>query len=282
MINQNLADWMEWKQKCAILKCASDVRYRTAGFLWATAQKFTASLNIRLRDLFAASSTPEDEAADSAANRLWTYFEHRATAGRHANGKHYKDWIFDHSTAFADDAHRLSAILKGVQLQMKMVMRDVLASEISLQLERRSKRVEALSYISGSDHDLWLEEVVAQADELLRGAGSARISAEELADYENIAADIAQPLWAQLSKCERVALWAKSHGLALDDDGVLKMAGTGKSQLYASRKQIEQLIDEKTRQMFPGEDEQGLQILRASILHNLLICTEEWKSSEFS
>lgn len=287
MNEQVMSHWAEWKTKCALQLCGPDAQDALRDFLWQHGLRMTAKMQLSLIDYFEPPSRAEEKVAipnelnraKKGKDNLWAYLEHRALAGVHQNGKSYKDWIFSHASHISDENHALAAILQGVKLQLQMVLRDVLADEISLRKERRNRRSdEGHSFEQPADTNAWLERAAQKAEELLNPSATRLITLAEKSDYDNIADQIAREFMASATLRDKVVLWAKLHDVSLADKRIIAAAGIEKSQLYTCCNAIDEWLRAKIEQFH--EDDGGAYFLRAAVLHNLLDRITLWNNSE--
>ena len=288
MTEQKLADWLEWKTKCALCLCSPGVQDLLRKYAWEQGSRLASRLGVPI-EVLVGSELESDKKPDSSgaldrankgATTLWAYLEHRALAGTHASGKSYKDWIFSHASGKADNQQALSSILQGVKLQLNMVFRGVFAQEIALNKEKRKHRVDE-GPGTGSTTDspnAWLERLAHKAEELLQPNRLMLVGPEERADFDRIAEVLATEWWGAATQRDKIVLCAKLRGISLADPQVVKAAGAEKTQLYKCLKELDAWIQEKTSKF--KEDAPGSNYLRGAILSNLLSRIEMCEDAE--
>ncbi len=290
MTEQKLADWLEWKKKCALCLCAPDVQDPLRRYVWEQGVRLAKRFGVSIEVLVGSGlNSGKDEnipgefdRANKGGATLWAYLEHRALAGTHASGKSYKDWIFSYAAGRSDDQRALSSILQGIKLQLKMVLRGVFAQEIALNVEQRKHRIDerVCADASGDAPNAWIESLAHKAEELLQPNYFMRVGPEERADFDQIADTVAAEWWGVAEKRDKIVLCAKFRGISLADPQVVKAAGVEKTQLYKCLNDLDAWLQEKVKRV--KEDDPGTQYLRGAILSNLLERVELWEKTENS
>jgi hypothetical protein len=206
MAGTRLADWLEWKRKCALARCSARVREALTAFV---SRRFTAGLG-----RFAARlAAPEP--ADA-----WHRFEtHLALATTRA-GKQYKRWLLDRAETAGGEA--LPAVEAGASLILKSVALEYLRQETP---DRDTASLDQ-PLCDGWGHPLTLADLLPSP---LPDPAHAAARREAFERGEALAARELE----RMTRRERVALAAKALGVPLAHPAVCAAAGCGKSQAHA-------------------------------------------------
>lgn len=209
---QTVANWQEWKEKCALALCAEDARRSLPGFVHA---RFSHFVEAYVRTTNAGSASGLIPFADEAWHRFETHFHLHELPG----GKTYKDWLFAHMEEKGYSAQE--SIEAGATLLLRDVVREYLRREHS-----SHRMISTNARVDGSASDgasPSLEELLPGLLDTTRDVESREL--QEVAHADSAAA------FARLDRRERVALLVHEAGMSLAHPEAIRVAGCRRSAL---------------------------------------------------
>jgi len=236
-----LKAWTEWRKRCALALCS---RAAQAGL--------EAFAGVRFRALLRKCGGPATACAAPAARDAWHLFETHLTVRSTAGGKRYKDWLFARVPRGGSAQDSVDAVQGGAWLLMRDVVREHLRREIappntvSLQAPLQP----------GDATPLTLEDLLPGEDDPARCV--------ERREYESLARQHAEELFADLTDRERVAILAKTLNLSLAHKAVVRAAGCGKSALNDAFRAFLQAVAARLRARYA--DDEAESVLRLTLL----------------
>ncbi len=153
------------------------------------------------------------EAADA-----WHLLETQARVGANRAGKRYKDWLFERADRTGDGW--TAAVEAGASLLMRDVVRETLRRNYAPAFMTSLQRPIAGDDVQPSALEDLLPDPVDPCDAL-----SER-------EWRALADQHAAAVYPGLSSRQRIAMWGRSQGLALDDPRLLDWTQSSKSLLY--------------------------------------------------
>jgi hypothetical protein len=227
----------EWYKQCTIDQCGED----TAGILSAYG---SAMFSLWLDRCGQPLENPDLRAGDSAETAIcWHLLELRLNTGTHRSGKYYKDWLFDYAAGVKGVEAQVASLRSGLRLMFQMTVRDYCAGLLTQREKDRRYGVVSLDETlrSGDDRS---KAFGVQADYLMGKTD----------DFDGVSDDdvqeMARSICGRLPLRHQVVLLVKyteverigGSIIALDHPAVLQAAGCGKSQLYAARRELGDLL----------------------------------------
>ena len=241
---QTLANWQEWKDKCALALCAEDTRGQLPGFVHSRfshfAQAYAGTTN-------AGTASGLIPSSGEAWHRFETHFQLHDSPG----GKKYKEWLFARMETRGYSAQE--SVEAGASLLIRDVVREYLRREHS------SRRMVSISHgvagCSGEGETLSVEDLLPGTLDTTRAVEERELDAMARSDAEGA--------FARLNRRERVALLAHAAGMSLAHPEAVKAAGCGRSALNAAFHSALTGIAACTRECHPRE---------AASVHATLAC----------
>jgi hypothetical protein len=258
---QTLANWQEWKDKCALALCAEDTRRQLPGFVHSRFSHFAQAYAGTTNAGSAAGLIPS---SGEAWHRFETHFQIHDSPG----GKKYKEWLFARMEARGYSAQ------ESVEAGATMLLRDVVREY--LRREHSSRRMISISHgAGGSCH----EGMTLSVEELLPGTLDTARAVEDR-ELEAMACTDAAGAFARLDRRERIALLAHEAGMSLAHPEALKAAGCGRSALTAAFHSALTGIAAYTREYHPREGKAVQAALACLLFENVRRRVFLWGKSE--
>jgi len=231
---QTLANWQEWKDRCALALCGEDARRLLPGFVHARfshfAQAYAGTTN-------AGTAFGVIPSSSEAWHRFETHFQLHDSPG----GKKYKDWLFAGMETRGYSAQE--SVEAGASLLIRDVVREYLRREFSNR--RMVSMSQGAAGCSGAGEPLSVED-------LLPGTTDTRCTVEDR-EFDAMARLDAEGAFAALDRRERIALLAHAAGLSLAHPQAVKAAGCGRSTLNAAFHGALHKVAACVRERHPGE-----------------------------
>jgi hypothetical protein len=258
---QTLANWQEWKDKCALALCAEDTRRLLPGFVHSRfshfAQAYAGTTN-------AGSASGLIPSSKEAWHRFETHFQLHDSPG----GKKYKEWLFARMETRGYSAQ------ESVEAGATMLMRDVVREY--LLREHSSRRTVSISQgAGGSSH----EGTTLSVEELLPGTMDTTRAVEDR-ELDAMACADAEGAFARLDRRERIALLAHEAGMSLAHPEALKAAGCGRSALNAAFHSALTGIAAYARECHPREEATVQATLACLLFDHIRSLVFLWGKSE--
>jgi len=240
--------WHEWKQVCAADLCSSDTSAQLQRF---GAAKFRAYLK-----KYASSIGRVEQSMPMAASAdAWHLFETFSRIANNRQGKRYKDWLF--SRIGQGGENPLDVLEGGATLMMRDVVREYLRREHS-----PSFICSLNSPVVRSRHgDVTLEDLLP--DKLDPQQTMAEL------EWRQLARDRAADYSPRLSSHERIVLWARAHGLPLNDARLQMWTRRSARVLFQSYRDAVVRLGKWIKQQLPGESPSTLLFVSRLILDEL-------------
>ncbi len=219
--------WTQWRRRCAVGLCDPPVREALHRFAFRRARSWCTRLGGAARG-FTVPAGPD----------AWHRLETHMTVVRSRRGAPYKQWLFARAEGLCGGDF-LNAVQGGATLLLRDVLREWMRQEAAapavVSLEAPLPNLRGLCL---------LDLLPADADP----AGKA---AER--DLEEIGRREAAEAWAQAGRPARVGLCLRAAGLPLYGQHPEKLAGCGKSRIYAEVQQfVRRLADDLRRRHGPN------------------------------
>jgi hypothetical protein len=212
---QTLANWQEWKDRCALALCGEDARRLLPGFVLARFSHFAHAYAATTNAGAASGLIPS---SSEAWHRFETHFQLHDSPG----GKKYKEWLF------AGMETRGYSAQESVEAGASLLIRDVVREY--LRKEHSSRRMVSMSQgvlcCPGERETLSVEDLLPGTVDTMR--------AVEDRDLGALARSDAEWAFAGLDRRERIALLTHAAGLSLAHPEAVKAAGCGRSTLNAA------------------------------------------------
>ena len=257
---QKIEYWGEWKEKCALARCADEAQAALTDFIRARFHVLIARLARTLPDGSPWAPAPPPAEA-------WHWFETRLQLRKTRAGKAYKEWLF----VPQQDVSMLDGVLRGATVLMRDVVRDWLRHEAA---DCRAVALEAVdcTCADGSVHSLCelLPSDLDTADEVEKREISALAAAE------------AGRVLKSLERREKIALLAHELGLSLAHPAVIEAADCGKSVLFTAWRNALAGITAYVRSRYQGEDQSSLSALTVGVYAHVRQRIFSWGKSEKS
>jgi len=203
--------WVEWKKVCSADLCVAETASALRSF---GSMQFAAYLKryaSRVGHYGSAMNVVEVRDA-------WHLLETFSRVGTTRKGKRYKDWLFQR--AEDDSGRRLSALEGGASLLMRDVVRDYLRKE------------HAPAFMISMNKPLGLEGGSALTLEELLPDQVSPLDEMSEREWRALAHQHAGKVYPSLDTRERLVIWARASGLALNDPRLLKRTQCSGSLLY--------------------------------------------------
>ena len=224
--------WQEWKDVCAADLCSASTSTALRQF---GAVKFSTMV----RKVLLTSNPLYPDMASIDAHHAWHLLETFVCVERSRTGKRYKDWMFRRSPDDTDN--RLDALEGGAVLLMREVVREYL------------RREHAPAFMVSLDKPIGGGEGVALSLAELLPDRVEPLSEIDAAEWSQLAARLAEDFYPTLSSRERIVLWARSQGFALNDPRLETWAKAGGGLLYKAHRKVVDQIGTWIKRHFPDE-----------------------------
>jgi hypothetical protein len=251
-----LQNWIEWKQKCALDACSPETQQALRGFLAEVAYSYGGF---------------DDKSLDP-----WHELEVYALVPGPRGRKPSKDWLFDYiqrEEMRGRDDWMLWSLRQGVW----SVMRTVMETHEPWRREGSRPRNVSLNAPEGG-HERG-EGAALTLQDLLPGHHDTGDEAGSI-ELQRFAHPIADRLFKQLKRHEKVAMAAACLGVPLSNGVVLDVARREKSVVCGSIKKVEIAINKEASREFPKDDDETKALLGRFVFCNLKVLCCEWAKSE--
>lgn len=256
--DMRLACWQEWRAVCAAALCGPDTHDYLVGFANHRFQHLASRCDRAAQQpggwLRALPGT-------EACQRFETHLAVHATRA----GKCYKDWLFARTRHSADAP--LDVIQGGATLILRAVVRDYLRHE------RPSPRTLSLQApLADAESAFTIEDLLADTSDPANDVA--------LREYERLASGLAEEVFEALNRRERVALAAKTVGVALSHAAVAALTDCGKTALNRAYHMVLERLAATVRSRYPAEDNASQLTLTEKTLAKLKERILLWKDAE--
>ena len=278
----SLESWIEWKRQCALDLCCDVTQDDLAAYgipiIIGAFRTFDPDLPI-----------PSGLDGADARRDCWHLFETHMHATSGATGKRWKDWLFEKAAGSRDEP--VDVLEKAAYRCMRTAVKRFCIAEGRTKDRLDGRVVVSKDEPSGSDPEspAWEESMSASA--CVDPSSQAAIQ-----ELWQIAQKQAESYFEGMERRARIALFADSCDLALDEPEVERAAGRKSSTLYADinrprregekqRVRCSRLLDELRTQVeraYPGEDDGALNSLTRMALAALRDRCTEWIKLEES
>ncbi len=223
--------WRSWYRTCALALCDEDARAELRRF---TGQRWRRYAAVCAGLIQGDGCVPPD-------TDTWHDFETLLRLRNTRQGKAYKHWLFARVVSLDGDAAR-RAVEGGASLMMRDVVRERFRREYS-----RRGTISLDQPIPGSRPDSPPLEV------LLPDRKPADDGVEQR-DIRRLAQQTALILMRDiLSNREKIVLFAREHGVSLQDPVLIAAAGCGKTVLFRTHHRALQTIARTVERQFQNE-----------------------------
>lgn len=211
------------------------------------------------------NATPTTRPTQMPAADTWHLFEVHLVTHHTRQGKRYKDWLFARIRNSPDDP--VDIIRSGATLLMRDVVREHLRREFA------PPHVVSIHTPLGNQGEgsLTLEDLLPSTPDPLDGVAQR--------ECERLARTHADEAFAQTRHDERVAMAARTLGLALSHPVVENAAGCRKSRLYDAYRAMVQRVGRHIRAVYADDPDTALTLALTTVSH-LTGLALEWAKTE--
>lgn len=225
MIPATLEHWTEWREKCAIAKCASQTSAALRDYVEA---RFSHYATQAIGKEAAATDLPDSHAC-------FAMLEQWASVARPRTGRRYKEWLFAR-TEGNPESSRLTIVNSGIALLVRTVVRNWLTEYIprsEVSLDAPVPGMDTLTFV-----DLIPDEQSMHIEEYML-----RELAESLADEA----------FKAMKRPVRLVMLARTQNLPLYHPRLLNEFGFGKSKASETWKSVLTNIANSIKEKWPEE-----------------------------
>jgi hypothetical protein len=255
-----LRAWQLWRARCALALCPPAEQRALRAFAHTRFRRYAAVY---------ARSTNAGAAAvlNPAPGDAWHWFETYLQAHPDRSGKAFKEWLFARAGQQGDPT--LDCIQGGATLLLREVVREQLRREYS------ACWMVALEAPVGADR----QGAPFTLSDLLPGEIDP-VQTVANREFNELARNETEAVFAALERRERVALLARELGLSLAQPEVTRAAGCGKSVLHTAYHAALQTIAAHVRTRYPHEDRASQAALTVAVFENVRQRIVMWGKSE--
>ena len=254
--------WEEWKDRCAIDLCGSEASADLCAFGGRSIYRLWKKFGGKLSEPFESDQ------------QRWHVFESYMHACSSRTGKRWKDWLFEKADGSSDPF--VVVLEKEAYECMDSTVRKYCVGEGHRKAHQAGVWLNHLDepISNSSESTMTYGEVFA---------GNPWEEPAQLAawnELREIAQAEAKKLFSTLDRAGKTVLLAKHLGISLATPAVKRMAGKGKSVLYAQQKEILENSRQRLLDKYVSEDERTLEALVALAEEALAEAAFHWGRSE--
>jgi len=231
-----LAGWKEWREMCALARCADSTRRQLQSFALA---RFRRMVRVHVAGVVGARTS----SLLPAVENVWHLFESHLVVRGTDRGKRYKDWLFARTAVSDDDP--LAVIESGATLIMRDVVREYRRRELPW-----DRSISMDQPLGGAGAELTMHDLLPGTADPVEEIGRR--------EYERLSRRHARDLFGGMPVRTRIALLARGLGLPLSHREVEKAAGCSKSTLSATFRDAMKTAAEALRSQYPADDTESL------------------------
>jgi hypothetical protein len=241
----DLAPWLEWKERCALEKCSEPAAGVLRNF-------FQTRLLGYIRGLDHNFELPKD------SNYAGALFEFKHAHGQRRDGKTYKQALF--SPDVSQDMVDYATVTGRAALLTRDIAREITCAS-------RSQFAHA---------ELSLDDCVDENNtetkygDLLQGCVPDAAFTAWLNQVAQVAAKEAVLLFDQCTERERWVLGARASGVELTDPALHSSTGLKKTALYKAKGQLDERVTQHLRREFPEESPEDFALMVRATMEALV------------
>lgn len=256
-----LAEWHEWKDRCALDLCSGPTQQSLAAFAAIHFGRF-------LRRYAHLTNQPR-LSSQLTGRESWHHLETFLMVRNSSEGKRYKEWLFARADG-APAGDQLDAVAGTAALLLRDAVRE------HLRQEHAPRGMVSLSApVPGA------ESAGLTLEDLLPGSIS---PADEVAarEFERIAEAHARAFFDAAERRGRVAILAKHLGLSLADPSVLHKAGCAKSMLNDAYHRLFEDVSRRLKAEYCNDDADAVRLIVLMTFQQMSELSREWGRSDLS
>jgi hypothetical protein len=255
--------WQEWRELCALGRCAPETQACLEHFAQARFQLLVARYAHRTGVEEVRSLTAAMKPRDS-----WHLLESRFVANRTRRGKSYKDWLFARLRNSPD--RPLDVVQGGATLIMRDAVREHLRREFA---PPRTRSLDQ-PVRSAAGTPVTLAELLPDEQHVAEQAAQR--------EYLRLAEAQAEAVFEESSRRERALLLARGLGISFNSSALEELLGRKKSVLSQAYRRFVEGLAARIRRLYPEEDGQALLTLSCMTLEEVTQRAIRWGKSERS
>lgn len=222
--------WLEWKARCALARCGDASKQTLMSWAAPIFRRAIAKLNPNH-----PLARPPDESF-VGLDPAWSWMEVHFVVGKMAEGKRPKDHAFLAASAAPNDERRrivLESYFATVAINeaRRLILRDRQERSEADRAKREGINVVSLHAPVHGGHG------APTFEQLYSGAENEGVAPESMAEsqaFDTVADSEAKAWFTRMEFREKLALGGHLSGRSLADPEICRLAGCGKSQMYAS------------------------------------------------
>jgi hypothetical protein len=253
-MNTRLADWTEWKARCALDLCPPETRRRLHAY---AQQRFLHYLRKYIR----ASNATNARAATPSAPDAWHLLESHMTVNTTRSGKRYKDWLFARRARSGED------LLDVVQGGATLIVREVVRRHLRREFSPRNFVSAQTSLPQHPDAGITIQDLLPASHDFMNDAACRELL--------QMAAQHADRLYPTLKRRDRLVLLARLRGMSFKSSRTVAFTGCSRNTMRRTLNAVVVQVSDRLASEYRREDPQTLRLLIHMTIQALCETVEE-------